>query len=369
VSFTAAEPPLLPTTSVAAVSCTSSPTSSTSESATLVSASSASPCVHKLYTTSQSVTSSDKYFKQCISSNLSDVSSSSSAKQDESCEQSANSASFDVSGHWEPPRVVSFVREPDQGLGFSIVGGKVDMFSTHYRGIFIKNVMPESPAGRTEQFKRGDRILEVCGVDLRDASHDQAVEAIKNAPTTIEFLVQSLSMPIGGEQFDAPSSPNKHINLDVVKNVPLFESHETFTLTSASATLAAITSVVTDEDTAHDVDNTTRSESSSPSLTATDEDNIFIRIPVLDKWTPCVTPTPEVIQEGLDDEEKIIMQTHIDAFKSQQQQESDTVDAARKPLTSKLSSTFDSEDDDYGIDDREMQGNVTNKHGIEVRCG
>ncbi|XP_025830217.1 inaD-like protein [Agrilus planipennis] len=59
-------------------------------------------------------------------------------------------------------------------------------------GIFIKNVVPNSPAGRTGEFKTGDRILDVSGIDLRRASHEKAIEAIKNAPNPLTFVLQSL---------------------------------------------------------------------------------------------------------------------------------------------------------------------------------
>lgn len=34
-------------------------------------------------------------------------------------------------------------------------------------------------------------LAKVCGVDLRDASHDQAVEAIRRAGDSVVFLVQA----------------------------------------------------------------------------------------------------------------------------------------------------------------------------------
>lgn len=38
----------------------------------------------------------------------------------------------------------------------------------------------------------GDRILEVSGIDLRQASHEIAVQAIRNASNPVTFIVQSL---------------------------------------------------------------------------------------------------------------------------------------------------------------------------------
>jgi multiple PDZ domain protein len=43
--------------------------------------------------------------------------------------------------------------------------------------------------------KTGDRILEVNGFDLRDASHDRAVEIIRAAQSPVHFIVQSLLDP------------------------------------------------------------------------------------------------------------------------------------------------------------------------------
>ncbi|CAG5128603.1 unnamed protein product, partial [Candidula unifasciata] len=98
---------------------------------------------------------------------------------------------------WGPPRIVQLIREPERSLGISIVGGRVDMFNVSQEhsnaGIFIKQVIANSPAGRNGTLKKGDRILEVSGCDVRNATHDEAVEAIRNSPNPITFVVQSLS--------------------------------------------------------------------------------------------------------------------------------------------------------------------------------
>lgn len=38
---------------------------------------------------------------------------------------------------------------------------------------------------------RSVAVVQVCGVDLTDASHEQAVEAIRRAGDSVVFLVQS----------------------------------------------------------------------------------------------------------------------------------------------------------------------------------
>uniref|UniRef100_A0A4W2GFH5 InaD-like protein n=1 Tax=Bos indicus x Bos taurus TaxID=30522 RepID=A0A4W2GFH5_BOBOX len=99
--------------------------------------------------------------------------------------------------HWGPPRIVEIFREPDVSLGISIVGGQTVIKrlknGEELKGIFIKQVLEDSPAGKTNALKTGDKILEVSGVDLQNASHREAVEAIKNAGNPVVFVVQSLS--------------------------------------------------------------------------------------------------------------------------------------------------------------------------------
>ncbi|XP_011796950.1 PREDICTED: inaD-like protein [Colobus angolensis palliatus] len=99
--------------------------------------------------------------------------------------------------HWGPPRIVEIFREPSVSLGISIVGGQTVIKrlknGEELKGIFIKQVLEDSPAGKTNALKTGDKILEVSGVDLQNASHSEAVEAIKNAGNPVVFVVQSLS--------------------------------------------------------------------------------------------------------------------------------------------------------------------------------
>ncbi|XP_054459911.1 multiple PDZ domain protein [Anoplopoma fimbria] len=96
---------------------------------------------------------------------------------------------------WDQPRSVWLTRAPGQSLGISIMGGRGmgRRLSTGemMRGVFIKHISPDSPAAHNGTLRTGDRILEVCGVDLRDASHEQAVEAIRRAGDSVVFLVQS----------------------------------------------------------------------------------------------------------------------------------------------------------------------------------
>ncbi|KAM5261605.1 multiple PDZ domain protein isoform 25-T32 [Hipposideros larvatus] len=114
--------------------------------------------------------------------------------------------------NWNQPRRVELWREPGKSLGISIVGGR-GMGSRLsngevMRGIFIKHVLEDSPAGKNGTLKPGDRIVEVDGMDLRDASHEQAVEAIRKAGNPVVFMVQSIiNRPRAPSQSD--SEPEK----------------------------------------------------------------------------------------------------------------------------------------------------------------
>ncbi|GLD68854.1 inaD-like protein isoform X1 [Lates japonicus] len=115
--------------------------------------------------------------------------------------------------HWGPPRRVEVWAEEDQSLGLSIVGGRHVIkrlrSGEELKGIFIKQVLANSPAAKTQCLKTGDKILEVSGVDLRAASHEEAVSAIKSAPSPVVFIVQSLSATPRPVSLTAPSY-NKH---------------------------------------------------------------------------------------------------------------------------------------------------------------
>ncbi|XP_048852422.1 multiple PDZ domain protein-like isoform X3 [Brienomyrus brachyistius] len=98
---------------------------------------------------------------------------------------------------WNQLRTVKLCREAGKSLGISIVGGRGmgRRLSNGgvMRGIFIKHVLEDSPAGRSGTLKDGDMILEVGGRDLRSASHKEAVEAIRRAGDPVVFLVQSVA--------------------------------------------------------------------------------------------------------------------------------------------------------------------------------
>lgn len=124
---------------------------------------------------------------------------------------------------WGPERTVEISRVPNQGLGISIVGGKVDPppgsgHTLPVTGIFIKNVLEGCPAGQSGQLCTGDRILQVDGVDLRNASHDEAVDVIRQSGQVVEFVVQSLlsaTTASGGGRGSADAATDRYTYNDI----------------------------------------------------------------------------------------------------------------------------------------------------------
>lgn len=71
------------------------------------------------------------------------------------------------------------------GLGLSIVGGR----DTQLNAIMIHEVYEEGAAARDGRLWAGDQILEVNGVDLRGASHEEAIAALRQTPAKVRLTV------------------------------------------------------------------------------------------------------------------------------------------------------------------------------------
>lgn len=70
------------------------------------------------------------------------------------------------------------------GLGFNIVGGEDG------EGIFISFILAGGPADLCGELRRGDQILSVNGVNLRNATHEEAAQALKGTNQTVSVVVQ-----------------------------------------------------------------------------------------------------------------------------------------------------------------------------------
>ncbi|CAD5208995.1 unnamed protein product [Bursaphelenchus xylophilus] len=70
-------------------------------------------------------------------------------------------------------RVVKLVKEPTEGLGISITGGR-----EHGVPILISEIHPGQPAERCGKMYVGDTILSVNGINLRSVKHNEAVQIL-----------------------------------------------------------------------------------------------------------------------------------------------------------------------------------------------
>lgn len=73
-------------------------------------------------------------------------------------------------------RCVKVIKQEVGGLGISIKGGKENKMP-----ILISKIFKGLAADQTQALYVGDAILSVNGVNLRDATHDEAVQGLKRA--------------------------------------------------------------------------------------------------------------------------------------------------------------------------------------------
>ncbi|NXA04602.1 DLG3 protein, partial [Sapayoa aenigma] len=94
----------------------------------------------------------------------------------------------------EPRKII--LHKGSTGLGFNIVGGEDG------EGIFVSFILAGGPADLSGELRRGDRILSVNGVNLRNATHEQAAAALKRAGQTVTIIAQdqpALTTPLPTE--------------------------------------------------------------------------------------------------------------------------------------------------------------------------
>ncbi|KAL4623570.1 beta-2-syntrophin [Arapaima gigas] len=85
----------------------------------------------------------------------------------------------------EAVRRVRVVKQESGGLGISIKGGRENRMP-----ILISKIFPGLAADQSRALRVGDAILSVNGNDLRDATHDSAVQALKKAGKEVTLEVK-----------------------------------------------------------------------------------------------------------------------------------------------------------------------------------
>ncbi|XP_012493881.1 PREDICTED: PDZ domain-containing RING finger protein 4 isoform X1 [Propithecus coquereli] len=101
------------------------------------------------------------------------------------------------------PFTILLERENDT-LGFNIIGGRPNQNNpeeTSTEGIYVSKILENGPADRADGLEIHDKIIEVNGKDLSKATHEEAVEAFRNAkePIVVQVLRRTpLSRPAYG---------------------------------------------------------------------------------------------------------------------------------------------------------------------------
>uniref|UniRef100_A0A4W3J2J7 PDZ domain containing ring finger 4 n=1 Tax=Callorhinchus milii TaxID=7868 RepID=A0A4W3J2J7_CALMI len=90
------------------------------------------------------------------------------------------------------PLTIVLHRENDT-LGFNIIGGRPSLNAEEdscAEGIYVSKIMENGPADQADGLQVHDRIIEVNGKDLSKATHEEAVEAFRNAkdPIVVQVL-------------------------------------------------------------------------------------------------------------------------------------------------------------------------------------
>ncbi|XP_032238788.1 beta-1-syntrophin [Nematostella vectensis] len=131
----------------------------------------------------------------------------------------------------EPPdsignqiRTIRVIKQEVGGLGISIKGGKENRMP-----ILISKIFKGLAADQTESLYIGDAILAVNGEDLRHATHDEAVRALKRAGKEVDLTVRHVkevtsyfhrNAEMDNEQSTEGQGDNKP-EWGEVKNIPL----------------------------------------------------------------------------------------------------------------------------------------------------
>ncbi|XP_036791300.1 protein scribble homolog isoform X11 [Oncorhynchus mykiss] len=102
-------------------------------------------------------------------------------------------------------------------LGLSIVGGSDHAshpFGINEPGVFISKVIPHGLACQSG-LRVGDRILEVNTIDLRHATHQEAVKALLSNKQEIRMLVRRDPSPPGMEEIVIQKQPGEKLGISI----------------------------------------------------------------------------------------------------------------------------------------------------------
>ncbi|XP_041815653.1 tyrosine-protein phosphatase non-receptor type 13 isoform X2 [Chelmon rostratus] len=91
----------------------------------------------------------------------------------------------------------------DSSLGISVTGGVNT--TVRHGGIYVKAIIPKGAAELDGRIHKGDRVVAVNGKSLEGATHQQAVEALRDTGQTVHLLLEKGHLP--ADSVHAPLTP------------------------------------------------------------------------------------------------------------------------------------------------------------------
>ncbi|MED6284579.1 hypothetical protein CHARACLAT_020561 [Characodon lateralis] len=89
------------------------------------------------------------------------------------------------------------IRRGPHGLGLALVDGTKTPL--RISGIYVKSVVPDSPAAGCQKLRTGDRILAVNGVSLVGMEYNVGRELIRSSGDTLRLLVAKMDTKSSSE--------------------------------------------------------------------------------------------------------------------------------------------------------------------------
>ncbi|ELU09933.1 hypothetical protein CAPTEDRAFT_157099 [Capitella teleta] len=118
-----------------------------------------------------------------------------------------------------PGREVTIeIQKGKSGLGLSIVGGS----DTLLGAIIVHEVYEDGAAAKDGRLWAGDQVLEVNHDDLREATHDRAIQVLRQTPAVVKMVVfRDESLLKDDDMYDIftvelMKKPNKGLGLSIV---------------------------------------------------------------------------------------------------------------------------------------------------------
>lgn len=162
--------------------------------------------------------------RKIISGSLNNLTTLIKAQSDTSINTSSTATLTNHSGHsrrsrslecvsglamWQSKEDIVELLKVDQGLGFSILDYQ-DPVDPRGTVIVVRSLVPGGVAEKNGQIAPGDRVMSVNGISIRNATLDQAVQALKGAPRGLVKV--GIARPVAPQDSNSKSKSTTTLN-------------------------------------------------------------------------------------------------------------------------------------------------------------